>query len=282
MSTKNADVKVIATRRRQPLAKSSDSTPVPDVETASPSSDTLNTLLVEVRLLRQEVGQLTARMDDVSRVNEDRLRKLEDQDQEIAALRSQTQELRDQLNFQAQLALRNEVEIAGLPESNNENLPHLVSLIASKVGVSLQDVDVDYINRAGPKTSKRPDNIARPVVVKFIRRAKRDEFLKASKVRRNLSAKDLEFRGSDAKMYVNERLTKENRLLFRDARKRAPAAGFKYCWTHNGEILVRSREGCPAIRIRCHLDLDEKFGAIGAAASSPLPEPEHTGIRNSQ
>ncbi|CAG5020004.1 unnamed protein product [Parnassius apollo] len=58
-------------------------------------------------------------------------------------------ELND-LNIQLQQGFRNETEIVGIPEGNNENLEHIVKVAAQKVGAQLEDVDVDWITHVKP------------------------------------------------------------------------------------------------------------------------------------
>ncbi|KAG7300353.1 hypothetical protein JYU34_015952 [Plutella xylostella] len=105
---------------------------------------------------------------------------IESQDQVIASLNTGIQSLKEQLNEQEQSHLRNELEISGITETENENLHHLMSLLAHKIGLDLQASDVDRVTRVGPKNgiNKEP----RPVVVRFIRNTKRNETLNATKL----------------------------------------------------------------------------------------------------
>ncbi|KAG7311975.1 hypothetical protein JYU34_001401 [Plutella xylostella] len=90
----------------------------------------------------------------------------------------------------------------------------------------------------------------------MLRRTKRDEVIKAFKTRRNISNKDIEVDGPTLKIFCNERLTKENRLLFREARGRSKQLGYAYCWCHHGTIFVRQRDGKPSKLIQSRDDLD--------------------------
>ncbi|XP_026330090.1 uncharacterized protein LOC113237723 [Hyposmocoma kahamanoa] len=150
--------------------------------------------------------------------------------------------MNDKLNSQEQSMLRNEIEVTGVMETPNENPHHIILTMSSLIGVKLSDFDVDYVQRVGPRRSTN-HSLPRPLVVRFTRRVPRDQFLKTAKVRR-LTTKDVGFEGaSTTNIYVNERLTRANRLLFRDCRKQAKEAGFKFCWTSGGIIYVKKREG---------------------------------------
>ncbi|CAG5034122.1 unnamed protein product [Parnassius apollo] len=206
------------------------------------------------------------RMDELVRgmsANENRLTKLEKRDQEIINLHASVAHLQNELNIQAQQGLRNEIEIVGIPEGNNENLEHIVKVAAQKVGAQLEDVDVDWITRVGPRRLAVPPNVPdggsrmpRPIVVRLLRRSKRDQVLKAFKSRKTLTSADLGIIGSPIKVFCNERLTKENSLLFREARARAKTHDYAFCWCNQGAIYIRKREGKAATLIRTKHDLD--------------------------
>ncbi|CAG9114232.1 unnamed protein product [Plutella xylostella] len=168
----------------------------------------------------------------------DNLNSLKSQNNEISSLHNTIDCLQEQLNTQEQLSLRNEIEICGIPEFESENLIH---------------------------TSK-PDAAAaaepRPVVARLLRNNKRDEILHASKVRRNLSTGDIGLGGTARKVYFNERLTKVNRHLFREARNRSKQSGYKFCWVKNGSIYVRREDQKYPKLIRNTNDLEQILGPI--------------------
>lgn len=256
-----------------------------DAPTPTPQ-DTFVSLTSEIRLLRQEMTDLKSQISEaVSNMNkchvrleevavtltstETRLRTLEDQKHDCDKLKATVNQLQAQLNSQAQSLLANEVEISGVTEINNENLHHLVLVAAAKVGVEVSESDLDGIRRAGPRRTSadvskdgRPP-LPRPVVVRFTRKAKRNEFLKAAKARRSLNNKDLVDGGPEMKIFVNERLTTENRQLFRETRFTARQAGIKHVWTTNGIIYIRLQEGAAPKPIKSYMDLERLLG-LGA------------------
>ncbi|KAL0895491.1 hypothetical protein ABMA27_011601 [Loxostege sticticalis] len=188
----------------------------------------------------------------------------------IAELEGDRIKLEQEVNAQAQTSLRSEVEIAGMAESARENLIHNVLVMAQKVGIKLEDKDIDSVARAGaPRRpsagteSSDPDarsTLPRPVVVRFTRRWTRDDFIKACKSRRNITSKDILPEGPATKLYVNERLTTVNRSLFRDTRLQARQQGYRHCWTKGGTIYVRAFDGAHAKAVRTPADLARIFG----------------------
>lgn len=228
-------------------------------------------ILTQIKLLRQDIQELKCQLDTVSSTlqqkTEEYEKRLQDKDLEIFELKTSLADVQSYLNNQEQYHLRNELEIAGLPEQKNESLTHLILTTSKKLGVDLSESDIDQIHRVGRKRNQSPNNLdkPRPVTVKLLRKSKRDELLSAAKVRRNMTSQDL-ITGPPSTLYFNERLTKTNRKLFGEARKRAKEYKYRFCWVRNGAIYVRKGENTneqkyPAILIRSLDDIDELIGS---------------------
>lgn len=162
-----------------------------------------------------------------------------------------------------QALLSNDLEIAGYPESPNENCVHVVLTVANKVGVELNVKDIVSANRAGPARTASADNMpprTRPLIVRLTHRATRDALLQAARTRRNLNTEGLKLSGPIRSLYINERLTKNNRLIFQKARALGRDMRFKYIWTREGKIFARQEHGKPRHRIRNETDLLNIFG----------------------
>lgn len=247
---------------------------------ASVSQTEVSVLTSEIRLLTHEISSLKGKLETATlslnkcheRLDElaattaladSRLKYLEHSEKQVQSLKITVSQLQNDIRSQAQSQVRNEMEIVGVPEMANESLMHVVLTAASKVGVDLVENDIDWISRAGPRPHKnKPDsysNISRPIVVRLLRRSKRDALLKAAKTRRNINSTELQENCPNQKVYINERLTWEIRRLFRDARNKSKLHGYSHCWTNHGNIFVRLREGKPAIAIKSYEDLEKLF-----------------------
>ncbi|KAJ8736993.1 hypothetical protein PYW07_000264 [Mythimna separata] len=150
----------------------------------------------------------------------------------------------------------------------------MILVTSKKLGVELQENDIDQVQRVGAKRTNSPSKppTSRPVVVKLLRGAKRDELLLAAKSRRNLTSSDI-VSGTSATVYLNERLSQANRKLFGEARKRATQHNFRYCWIRNGCVYARKAANTTekkfrALAIRSHDDIDKLIGpAEGTSAN---------------
>lgn len=220
--------------------------------------------------MEEKIGKIHELETELSEAKK-RITELESQ--HVVYMKASIQQLESSVNKQNQYNLRNEIEIAGVDESESESLQHIATLVSKKVGVNLKEEDVDEITRVGPKRGSNSrqapskDLLPRTIVVKLVRRTKRNEILQAAKIRRNLTSDGI-VEGPSKKLYINERLTKDTRLLFRDARQRSRQHGFRFCWIRDGTIQIRQEEKRPAITIRSSDDLDKHLGPMSAPNSA--------------
>ncbi|CAG5058588.1 unnamed protein product [Parnassius apollo] len=147
----------------------------------------LTTLISEIRDFRDEVKdivrqELKLQTSAITKCFEERLgelsKALESKDLEISSLKSLVNELQQQIAIQDQHSMRNELEIIGMPEENNENLTHIVLATCQKLGVQLSENELDEVVRVGPKRSSGSKSSMpnykhpRPIIVKLLRRKK--------------------------------------------------------------------------------------------------------------
>ncbi|CAG4978172.1 unnamed protein product [Parnassius apollo] len=124
-----------------------------------------------------------------------------------------------------------------------------MSTVANKLGVTLNDHDIVFAERVGRHSSNLLREVqtgnqnrieARPLVVHLARRITRDILLKNARVRRTITTVDLGLPYKETtKFYVNERLTKPNRVLFAKARETAQKLKWKFVWTKDGRVYVK-------------------------------------------
>ncbi|KAI5631534.1 PHD-finger domain-containing protein [Phthorimaea operculella] len=171
---------------------------------------------------------------------------------EVSNLRAEVDELRTELASRQQHQFLKDVEITGVTEHRGENIHQIVQNLSNTLGVQLDPRDVDDVRRVGKRTDDKPDSSERgprPLVLTLTRRVPRDQILKAAKVRRNLTTEKIGVAGTPRKIYVNEHLTKENRILFSKARTSGKVLGFKYVWSSNGYIFMRRSDTSSVLRV---------------------------------
>ncbi|KAI5645492.1 PHD-finger domain-containing protein [Phthorimaea operculella] len=173
--------------------------------------------------------------------------------------KSRITDLEEKLNTTSQELLLNDLQITGIPECNGENVHHIVQTLALKIGAPLEDQDIVDVYRVGQQLTNNPMELKskgpRPLIVRLARRSTRDAILKSSRVRRNLKSTDIDFPAPASRIYINERLTKQNRILFKRARVEAKKSSWKYVWTKNGKIYAKKTDGkCKVFHITSDSD----------------------------
>ncbi|XP_077864342.1 polycystin-1-like protein 2 [Saccoglossus kowalevskii] len=214
---------------------------------------------------------LTAKMDKLNRVED----KLEDMrkcveyvsnffdglNEQLCDMRRENDDLREQLaksnnetNELQQYTRRNNLEIAGIIEEENENTDDIVVKVAAAAGVTISPNDIDISHRL-PRRSNSRNHQPTSIIVKFVRRTIRNELYKSKKHLKNRSACNIEF-ASNNRIYINENLTPTNKQIFFEANQRRNEKRWKFIWTTNGKIYTRKEAGHPAIRIAKLGDID--------------------------
>lgn len=133
------------------------------------------------------------------------------------------------------------LEIYGIQETENENLLSKVNEVATKLGVpTLQANEVVSMHRLPAKPGKE-----RGTIVRFVKQETRDKWLG--------NRKKLTTPGS--KMYITENLTRYNRMLLSAAKNWAKANDYQFVWHNSGRVFIRYRNGEPKHVIKCEDDL---------------------------
>ncbi|XP_046976481.1 uncharacterized protein LOC124542596 [Vanessa cardui] len=242
--------------------------------TLKEDAEVANTLLEQIKLLRnelvavthevssfrQELMYLKNTMSEVGkRVDsiEIRLSRLEETSTSNpnTGLLEEIAHLNSELNDRDQSCLTNDVEITGITERAGENLPHILGCRIF--------CRIVYVERSGPRPAHVENSERlrpRPIVVRLARRALREQLLRAARVRRGADSSGFEIDKEPKRFYINERLTRANRFLFFKAREQGHKNGWRYVWTRGGRIYARRSKETAAHRIRSEDDLMTVFG----------------------
>ena len=85
----------------------------------------------------------------------------------------------------------------------------------------------------------------------------KNDFIAAARHYKKLNAGDLGFKGNN-RVYINDHLTLENKLLLNKTKVQAKERGFEHVWVRGYKILVRKNSASPKHYIKTELDL-KKF-----------------------
>lgn len=183
-------------------------------------------------------------------------------------------EVERRLNDRDQEYYSTDVEISGVEELPDENPVHIVTVLAQKLGVAVDQREIVYVQRKGKRGGVSGGSVggagtadqdagARPrtLVVRLARHALRNDLLRAARLRRDVDTTGIVASGRPRRFFVNERLTWFNRRLFHRVRQEARSRDWRFAWCREGRIYVRRDASSKALRIRTEADVGKIFGA---------------------
>nr|XP_022920976.1 uncharacterized protein LOC111429325 [Onthophagus taurus] len=163
------------------------------------------------------------------------------------------------LDHLEQYSRLNNLIISGVPERVGENLPDIVSSIASVIESPITPSDIDAVHRLPQRTSLRADKPhANAIIVKFVSSMTRDRIFSAARLRRRgVNGRGLSVPDISDNLYINEHLTANNMNLFNRVREMAREKNYKYVWTKNCLIHVRKDDRVKALVVKSLSDLNK-------------------------
>lgn len=222
-------------------------------------------LSTELGGIKSDISSLKDSISFTDRNCEDFAKKVKKVEDDVKVLKSKVDEqylvkesisvITQQNNDCEQWSRRSNIEIYGIPERKNENLMSILKVIAEKTESPLNvATDRDFVTRVAPKSTGSDTKLVKPIVVRFLARYKKDDFLAHLK-KLKLKASDLGFVNKNTPVYVNDHLTSNNKSLLQNAKKLGKEKGYKFVWVKNCCIKARRTATSPVIHITTNEDL---------------------------
>lgn len=179
-------------------------------------------------LLKQQSNEIAQCIENIDRLKE-----------ENSQLKLQLQNVTMLVDDLDQYGRRNCIDICGIPEKVNENVYDIVKEVGRALDIEINPQMIDTCHRL----KKQPNQSSGAIIVKFVRRDDKENFIRRRKIKRNLKASQLGFPG-DEYIYVNQNLTSYRRKILGQARRLKNEKNYAYLWVdHAGNIKLRKREG---------------------------------------
>ncbi|KAI5632968.1 hypothetical protein NE865_14305 [Phthorimaea operculella] len=151
------------------------------------------------------------------------------------------------------------VEISGIPMKKGENLATIFNMMCIKLGLQVPPTSIDSIHRVrrfaagaeapeGGRAAAAGGSPSSPtgipaIIVKFTRRAQKDELLSAVRARRpGLTSADVGIDGPSVDIFVCDHLTPANKLLLKSARKLKKEGKLAHVWVRDCKVLARKAD----------------------------------------
>lgn len=220
----------------------------------------LDTLVNEVREIKSELLNLKTSIDTahkkISSIDEKiltvdgRISELEKTKSELITLQMNISKLERESNARDQWNRMNNIEIKGIPFTKSENLLDMVLKIGSTVDFPLVQEQINFVTRV----PSRNDNKIKPIIVSFVNRYCKENFIASSRSFKSLSISDLNLSGK-GRVYINDHLTTFNKSLLARAKETAKERGFLFIWVKHCKVHVRKDTTSPVYIIHSERDL---------------------------
>lgn len=213
---------------------------------------TLKTIKPEIADIKSSlefIGHKMGALSDKILGMEKDIKTLQKTKHDVEYLQLRVEKLEAQNQEVEQRSRLNNLEIKGVPVSNNENLFEVVSKIGMHVKCAIPKEQINYIARIPVRDSKAIKTIVVAIHSRYIK----DEFVSVAR-KCTITATALGMSGS-SRIFVNEHLTIVNKILLNKIKALAKDKGFAFVWVRGCKIFVRKNEGSPKIQIRTEADL---------------------------
>ena len=222
--------------------------------------ETLRAEVIEIKesqaFICNQYDSLKAEYDKLIEVNTLQKEEISNLKSQAAALK--TQEIKDSIKVDEleQYGRRQNLEIVGVPEKEDENANAIVLEVAKMLDVDIISSHISKSHRLPKKkASCRNNSGSSPIIVRFTSRDIRNQVYANRKKARFVDLKN--FSVSDTKnIFVNENLTPTRKQLFWKTKQEVKNNSWKYIWTHNGNVFVKKDDNASITAIKNELDLN--------------------------
>lgn len=221
--------------------------------------------LADLKTIRQEVSEMKTLFESYHReiqvltskvtVLNDEIESLKKTKEVVVTLQDKITKLVNQQSENEQRSRMNNIEIKGVPMSKDEDLFAIMARIGEAIDLNVPREQINYIARVPTRSDKANKNIICSMHNSYLK----NDFIAAAKKFKKLHAGDLGFQGSN-RVFINDHLTLENKLLLNRTKAHARERGFEHVWVRGCKILVRKNSSSPKHCIKTEQDLKKFMG----------------------
>lgn len=219
-----------------------------------------------IAAMRTDFAELTKSFDFLAKNHAETVENIKRLEKEREEDREYIQSLERSVEYLERKARSSCLEIRNMPCLDGaigatESKTHLRDMIINlgstlNTKIDLCEIKDVYRQQTGKKT------IVRPITVEFTSVLKKEALLgstkKFNKERKGsdkLNTSHLRIKGPSQPVFISESLTFKAKQLFRLAREFKVSHGYHHCWTANGIVYLRQKEGSPHIRVLNEADI---------------------------
>lgn len=225
----------------------------------------INALKAEILEIKASQEFLSSQYDNLKAENDSLRQANEKQEKELKKLNDQSLKCEDRgvhevekVDAIEQYGRRQNLEIAGVKVSDNEDTNKIAIEVAKIMNVDLSPDQISTSHRLSAKRKRNNNDQDAPppsIIVRFISRDVRNQIYSNRKLLRKADLSKFSVENTTA-IFVNENLTQTRKRLFWKAKQRVKEHQYKYIWTTNGNVFVKKSDEANLLMIKNELDLD--------------------------
>ncbi|XP_039275984.1 uncharacterized protein LOC120349611 [Nilaparvata lugens] len=229
----------------------------------------LDSIQEEMSNMNKDITFLKTKMDEIvekATSTETRVQQLTDDNcklhQELAVAKREIHDLQIQTR-------KNNIVISGIPiQSKGTNVFPIIIKIAELLKLTYYQTD---INAAHWLPVRGGEPRSQSIVVSFVSRLVKNEWLLARRHKRFLKAREIDNDFPDVQIYLNEQLTKDTSVLFKTARSMIKENKMASVWTNDGRVMAKRTPTSRPFRVNCLKDLEERTPPATASEEDAAP-----------
>lgn len=211
------------------------------------TNDNIEGLRSDITSAVKDIGILKTQYEDLKTSTDLTATKVNDlEDKNIQLTRKVTLLEQEVMDLQQQ-SRKNNLIITGVPVSQRENIFAILDTMARILDVPFGR---DIVSAAHRLPSTGDDKRPPLIVVCFVSRATKQDWMTARRTKRTLSAKELHSSFPDTPVFLNDHLTPHTRETFNAARKLVKEKKLEAVWTSDGRVLAKKSAAGTPFRIR--------------------------------
>lgn len=208
--------------------------------------------------IEKSINFLSDKLDDIqstiSRLEEDR-----------NILSGQISKIDDKCDAIERNSRKTSIQIRNVPKQQGETKEKLFSMVlklSASIAVSMEKSELRDVFRV----SSKPGQATSTIIAEFSSTLTKGNFLTASKKHissamkyktEQLNSAHLGLDGPKTEIYISEHLTPSVSRLYFLAREFRKTMGYEFCWTSNGLVYLRKKQGDPHILVKSEVQLHQ-------------------------
>lgn len=220
------------------------------------TDDKIVEVTASISALSDRFDKLESKLKTIEDGHEDLCKRCDDLEQDRDQLRYEVRELQQQFIDADQHSRCANLEITGLPTTEGEDVYEVLKKTASAIKVPYKRDDISIAHRLRLFSKRHKYS---PIIVQFVSRTVREAWLTAARTKKGLKATEIAASLPTSEVYINEQLTRHNKVLLGYARNLLKQNKLHFAGYFNGKVMIKCSADpkAPSVRVFTVEDLDK-------------------------